>query len=110
MVLAVIFCHQLLSGQTIISGKVKDGKGRPIAGASIALKNTYDGATSDSAGAYKFSTAEKGPQSLLITSVGYKLLEQPIDLRQENRTIDITLKEEPNELRAVTITAGSFEA
>jgi hypothetical protein len=94
----------------VISGKVKDTKGRPIAGASIALKNTYDGATSDSSGSYRFSTTEKGNQTLLITSVGYKLLEMAVELHGARVNIDFALKEEPSELRAVTITAGSFEA
>jgi vitamin B12 transporter len=106
----ILFFHSALYAQTVISGKVKDNKGRPVPGASIALKNTYDGATSDSTGAYKFSTAEKGTHSLLITSVGYKLAEQAIELHDVNLHIEITLKEEPSELKAVTITAGSFEA
>jgi len=110
-VFGIVICmHFGLFGQTVISGKIKDTKGHPIAGASIALKNTYDGATSDSTGTYRFNTNEKGVQALLITSVGYKLAEQPIDLRENNLHIDITLKEEQSELKAVTITAGSFEA
>ena len=97
-------------GQIEIRGKVKDSKGRPVMGASIALKNTYDGATSDSMGLYHFSTTEKGSQSLLITSVGYKLAELPINLNAAVFNIDVFLKEEQSELRAVTITAGSFAA
>jgi len=108
--LCVVSFHVKVFGQTVVSGKVKDTKGHPVPGASIALKNTYDGATSDSTGAYKFTTTEKGAQSLLITSVGYKLLEQAIELKGGEMHIDIALKEEPSELRAVTITAGSFEA
>ena len=38
------------SAQTVVSGKVKDGKGRPVQGASITIKDTYDGATTDSLG------------------------------------------------------------
>ena len=106
----LIFISSALMGQTVISGKVKDTRGRPVAGASIALKNTYDGATSDSSGSYSFSTAEKGNQTLLVTSVGYKLLEMPVELHGARLNIDFALKEEPSELRAVTITAGSFEA
>ncbi len=110
LLLAVVFLYVKVCAQTTLSGKVKDAKGHPVPGASIALKNTYDGATSDSTGSYKFTTAEKGAQSLLITSVGYKLAEQAVQLTGGNLHVDITLKEEPNELRAVTITAGSFEA
>jgi vitamin B12 transporter len=100
----------LIFGQTPISGKVSDSKGRPIAGASIAIKNSYDGATSDSTGRYSFHTTEKGEQTLLTTSIGYKLLEQKISVTGIALTLNITLKEEPNELKAVIISAGSFAA
>jgi vitamin B12 transporter len=108
--LAGFFMYASSQGQILIQGKVKDNKGRPVMGASIALKNTYDGATSDSLGRYHFSTTEKGTQSLLITSVGYKLAELPINLNAASFNIDVQLKEEQSELRAVTITAGSFAA
>ena len=98
------------SAQTVISGKVKDGKGHPVSGASITLKDTYDGATTDSLGAFHFRTTEKGEQTLLATSIGFKLTEQKINLTGAAQHIDIVLKQEPNELTAVTITAGSFEA
>jgi hypothetical protein len=98
------------SAQTVVSGKVKDGKGRPIQGASITLKDTYDGATSDSLGAYHFKTSEKGEQTLLATSIGYKLQELKITVSGAPIHIDVVLKQEPNELTAVTITAGTFEA
>ena len=49
-----------LSAQTIVAGKVKDNRSKPIAGASITLKDTYDGTTSDSTGKFKFKTSEKG--------------------------------------------------
>lgn len=100
----------LVTAQTVITGKIKDNKGRPVAGASIAVKDSYDGATSDSTGSYRFRTAEKGAQTILITSIGFKLTEQAITIQGAEMTFDFTLKEEPNELTAVTITAGSFEA
>jgi hypothetical protein len=98
------------SAQTVVSGKVKDGKGHPIQGASISLKDTYDGATTDTLGDYHFKTTEKGEQVLLATSIGFKLQEQKITISGATTHIDIVLKQEPNELTAVTITAGSFEA
>ena len=102
--------HVLVSAQTSISGKVKDNKGKPVAGASIAIKDSYDGGTSDSLGHFKFTTNEKGEQLLLITSIGYKLTEQKITIGSSPVQMDILMKEEPNELTAVTITAGTFEA
>ena len=45
---------QVAYAQTLISGKVKDLKNKPIPGASISVKNSFDGATSDSSGNYSF--------------------------------------------------------
>ena len=99
-----------LTAQTIISGKIKDTKGHPIAGASVSLKNTYDGATSDSTGNYHFSTTEKGDQIIAVTNVGYNSVEQKINIAAEPIKLDLAMKEQLNELKAVTITAGSFAA
>lgn len=98
------------NAQTTISGKIKDNKGKPIYGASISLKDTYDGATSDSMGNYKFKTTEKGAQTLLATSIGFKLAEQSVNISGQVLQVDFTLKEEPNELKAVVVSAGTFEA
>ncbi|MFI5156849.1 MAG: carboxypeptidase-like regulatory domain-containing protein, partial [Chitinophagales bacterium] len=96
--------------QCLVSGKVKDPRGRPVAGVSISIKNSYDGATSDSTGAYQFTATERGALVLLVSSVGYKSQELPIDGSQSRITVNITIREEPNEMTAVTITAGSFAA
>ena len=96
--------------QTTVSGKIKDAKGRPVSGASVSIKDSYDGATSDSLGNYRFKTTEKGEQTLLFSSIGFKLQERKLSLDGNSVVVDIILKEEPNELTAVVITAGSFEA
>jgi len=100
----------LLPAQTTITGKVTDKK-NPLVAVSITLKDTYDGATSDSSGRYSFKTSEKGEFLLTATSVGYRPFEQKITLSgQGTMTIDIVLKEEVTELSAVVISAGTFEA
>ena len=100
----------LLAAQTTITGKVTDKK-NPLIAVSITLKNTYDGATSDSSGKYSFKTSEKGEFLLTATSVGYRPFEQRINLSgQGTLTVDIVLKEEVTELSAVVISAGTFEA
>ncbi|MFT3702820.1 MAG: TonB-dependent receptor [Agriterribacter sp.] len=98
------------AAQTKISGIIKDNKGKPVPSASIAIKDSYDGATSDSTGRYSFATDEKGKFTLLISAVGYKTNEQFIDITGADIALDISLKEEVSELKAVVITAGSFEA
>lgn len=100
----------LVNAQTVVKGVVKDNKGRVMPGISITLKDTYDGATTDSSGKYSFKTTEKGEQLIVASSIGYKSFEQKIVLDGTTQTIDITLKEEVTELRAVVLTAGTFEA
>jgi vitamin B12 transporter len=98
-----------LSAQTIITGKVFSKK-QPVPGASITIKDTYDGTTTDSSGNFKFSTSEKGDQILVITAVSYKPVEQKISLSNQPVSLEISMKEEVTELNAVLVTAGTFEA
>ena len=100
----------VLKAQVKISGKALDNKNKPLAGVSITLKNTYDGATTDSAGNFSFTTSEKGDQVIEATSSGYRSFEQKITIGTTDITISATLKEQVTELKAVVITAGSFEA
>jgi hypothetical protein len=99
-----------LNAQVKISGTIKDNKGNAVIGASISIKNSYDGATTDSTGAYAFKASDKGAQVIIFSSIGYKEVEQPITIANAAITISIILKEKLDELRAVSVTAGSFEA
>ncbi len=104
----------LLSGwlraQTVVSGTVRDGKGHPLRGASITVKDSYDGGTADSLGNFRFQAADKGAFTLLISNIGYNTVEQPVVLAGTPITLHLVLKESLSELKAVTITAGSFTA
>jgi vitamin B12 transporter len=101
---------QLVLGQTIISGTVLDNKKKPVPGASLAIKDSYDGATADSAGRFRFTTSDKGNQILIISAIGYKTVELPLELKGGDLQVPVQLKEEITEISAVIITAGSFEA
>ena len=96
--------------QVKVSGKVLDNKNKPLAGISIVLKDTYDGATTDSTGNFSFSTTEKGEQVLVASSSGYRAYEQKINISSTAITVNIILKELVTELKAVVISTGSFEA
>lgn len=96
--------------QTAISGFVRDAKGNPISNASVAIKDSYDGGTTDSSGRYSFKTFETGEKFFLATSIGYVPAGQKVRLDGSPLVLDINMKEEPNELKAVVITAGTFEA
>ena len=103
----------LVSGvqaQIKVTGSVKDQKGRILAGANIVVKGSYDGTVSDSTGSFSFKTYEKGKQFIVASSIGNKTVEQEVNIDSVPVHIDFILKEEISELKAVTVTAGSFEA
>jgi len=107
----LLISAQYINAQTTISGKVTDTKKHPLRGVSISIKNSYDGATTDSLGNYKFTTSEKTNVVLTATYSGYKNFEQPINVVEiKSMTINISLKEEITEMKAVIVTAGSFAA
>ena len=104
-----IFTPILTISQVRISGKVTD-KSDPIIAANVFIKNTYDGASTDVEGKFSFSTSEKGAFIVSVTYVGYEDYEKPIEIGDEDIVLNIELKAIANELNAVVITAGAFEA
>lgn len=96
-------------GQTTIEGSVSDKNGVPIPGVNIFIENTYDGASSDENGTFRFSTSEEGVQKLMASFIGYKPWEKEIDLSAAIE-VQIVLHESVNTIDAVTITAGRFTA
>jgi len=108
--LAILIFIQLVSnGQATISGKVTDNKKNPLSSASIAIENSYDGATTDSLGNYHFTTFDTGKQIITVSLIGYEpytdtiiingIIEKNIELKLIGQTLD-----------AVVISAGSFAA
>lgn len=96
--------------QIKISGTVKTPKGKILVGASIAIQNSYDGTVSDSSGNYSFITSEKGEWIIEAKLLDYTSSSQKIIINKADIVLNFSLKETLNELKAVTVTAGSFEA
>src|SRR6187551_1329283 len=96
--------------QVKISGIIKDNKGKPIPGISVTLKDTYDGSVSDSSGNFSFTTSETGTRNIEVTGVGYHEYMTIIELKNAPIILNINLKEKLDELKAVIVMAGSFEA
>ncbi len=96
--------------QVKVTGTITDNKGKPVSGVSITLKDTYDGATTDSMGNFSFTTSEKGKQILATSVIGYRPYEQELSIGTAPIIINISMKELVTELKAVVISAGSFVA
>ena len=108
----ILCCHitAQLYCQTTITGKVVNFKGKPINAVNITIKDSYDGANTDSAGMYSLTTDEVGDKIMVISIVNYRTVTKNITLNNTAQVIDVVLKEMVNESKAVVVTAGTFEA
>jgi len=100
-----------LAAQSLITGVVVNNRGEFLAGANVYIEGTYDGTTSNTEGLFILETEERGDQVLCIEFIGFKKVKKQVEL--SGTPVDLTnikLVEELNELTAVTITAGTFEA
>lgn len=87
-----------------VKGRVIDEDGLPLPGATVLIKGTYKGITTDEEGNYTINVP--GPQTTLVFSfVGFKSQEVKVD---EQSTINITLEQAATELEEVTINAGYY--
>jgi hypothetical protein len=100
----------VLNAQTHITGVIKSTKGTPVANANILLKNTYDGASSDSTGKFDFTTTEKGALVLAFSALNYETDSVQITANNTDIRLTLTLKDAANQLNTVVISAGSFVA
>jgi len=109
--MALFLVSGSLLAQTSVSGTLRDAKGEGLTGANIYLEGTYEGTSSNLDGFFNLESTESGRHMLCIEYIGFKKFSKEILL--EGKPIElgiIGLQEEFNELTAVTITAGTFEA
>jgi TonB-linked SusC/RagA family outer membrane protein len=93
-------CNVFANGisSIIVRGVVTSEKNEPVSGATVLLKGTKNGVTTDAQGKYEINAPADG--ILVFTSVGY--LKQEIDVN--NRTVvDVVLMEKNKELSQVII-------
>ncbi|MGW8122827.1 TonB-dependent receptor [Roseivirga echinicomitans] len=96
--------------QTTISGKITDSQGTSMPFANVYIKDSFDGSNSKNDGSFSFQTSETGQKTLLVTFIGFKTFEKPIELNGQPIQVEVILEEQINKIDGVTITAGAFEA
>ncbi len=98
----IICCSTNLLAQEerrTITGKVTSAAGMAISGASIQLKGSSTGTTSNDKGAFSISIQGNGT-TLLVSFVGYKSKEIAI---RNQASVNVILEEENNELSQVVV-------
>lgn len=94
--------------QQTIAGRVTDKSEEPLLGVNVYLKDTYDGATTDINGNFSFTTYEEDSLVLVASFIGFH--EVNLSLADNNKLLEISMREKVSELNAVVITAGAFHA
>jgi len=99
LLLLFIFLCVSASAQTV-TGKVADETGKPIQSASISVKGSSTGTTTDASGLYKINAASNA--TLVFSSVGYT--GQEIQVNGRN-VVDVVLIGNSQNLGEVVVTA-----
>jgi outer membrane cobalamin receptor len=71
------------NGTITISGQVRDNEGEAIAFASVALKNTKFGTTTDPNGNFQLSNIPKGSYTIVVQFLGYEPAERQITITSD---------------------------
>ena len=102
----VIFFFSFYSEATIVSGRVTDKNKNPIAFASIFLKGTTSGTTSNVDGYYSLDI-KLGKHELVFRFIGYKMHVEQIEVGNEKILLDVQLEDEQLKLQEVEIKADA---
>jgi hypothetical protein len=108
--LLFLFAACISNAQVIISGTITDEQKKPVPFAGVTIKGTYDGASSDENGSFKFKTTLHGKQVLVVSCLGFEPQDIQIEIGDKDLAKNVVLKEKESEQNTVIITAGSFEA
>src|SRR5437868_7386647 len=76
--IAIIFfsLHSFAQAVTTVSGSVKNSKTKEsIPAVSVVIKGSAAGAYTDDKGNFKFTTTQKPPFTLIVSSIGYETKE-----------------------------------
>ncbi len=101
-VMAVVYARPD-AGYTI-SGKVTDSSGKALAGAGVAIGNSFLGVHTDSEGRYQITGLKAGNYSLSYSFIGYETQVREINLN-DDLTLDMSLSEKPFQTEDVLVSA-----
>jgi outer membrane receptor for ferrienterochelin and colicin len=111
LVISLAFCTASI-GQQTIRGKVTDVSGETLIGVAIVLKaNRSVGSITDLDGNYSFKIADTTAQTLIVTYVGYQVIEETVPPGKGGVTIrNFVLKSSSQEIKEVEVTAKVIKA
>lgn len=83
-----------------VTGKVTDAEGKPVPGATVMVKGTQQGATTEADGSFRLHDIKRG-STLLISSIGFETRELPV----KGASVQIKLNVVVNDLDETVVIA-----
>lgn len=105
LVLTVVFATLGFTQEGGVSGKVTGEEGAPLAYASIFVKGTGSGTTTNEEGHYDIRLPP-GNYTLVFQFLGYKTITKPIAVGSRMELLNVSLQEQPLQLEAVDVLDG----
>lgn len=86
-----------------VTGKVTGGDGQPIPGATVLLKGTQSGTTTDATGNFALNL-KAGKDVIVLSGIGYKSVEVKVGTQT---SVNVTLSEDVSSLDEIIVTGYS---
>ena len=101
-----IFIYKQQAAETqpvTVAGRVTDAKGQPVIGASVIVRGTTLGVSTDAEGRFTLEVpAPAASQTLEVSYLGYETVSVPVGSRT---SFAVTLRESSSEIESVVVTA-----
>ena len=97
LLLVLLFSGSIAVAQTSVSGTVIDPQGEPLTGATVMIKGTQQGVSTDLDGNFTLNVAQG--KTLVVSYIGYQTQEVAV----KGTHLDITLKEDQQLLDEVVV-------
>jgi iron complex outermembrane recepter protein len=96
----------MTNAQTLLTGSISDDAKSPLIGATIVVKGTINGTTTDVNGKFSLKISGTLPVTLVISSVGYESIEMSAAKADIG---DIMMKEQASLMSEVTVSGNRIE-
>lgn len=101
----------MVFSQGTVRGKITEENGEELIGATIVIKNTTIGTSTDLEGNYNLKIASKEPQTLIISFIGNKTIEKIVNPKNgEVIIVNITMVTDSKVIDAVNVVAKTDRA
>jgi Family of unknown function (DUF5686)/CarboxypepD_reg-like domain len=104
---SALFCF-FISGYcqaNVIKGRVMDGNDQPLPFASVFIKGTTTGTTTNAAGQYQLDLPP-GQYTIVCQYIGFRRTELPVNVNAPTQTLDFHLQPVNMQIKEVVVKAG----